>query len=265
MFLKDQGTSANLRALRGSAVRLAFGLTRLVKVAMTRGLHRRYHHGLSSRPPRRDRRRPAHAVRQVRHRLQGPLRARARATGGVRAGAARGDPPAAIDQIVFGTGDPVGQRPEHRARGRCSPPACRGAIDALLGRAAPAPPASRRSPARPTPSRSARRTSPSPAAPSRCPTSPIMYSPPLAQALVAASRGRTHMEKLQAVPRASRRRTCCPCRRRIAEYSTGLTMGESRREDGEGERHHPRGAGRVRAPLAHARRARVGGGHFAEK
>jgi acetyl-CoA acyltransferase len=55
---------------------------------------------------------------------------------------------------------------------------------------------------------------------------PIMYSRPVAQAVVAASRGRSLMEKLGAFHDVSAR-DLLPVPPAIAEYSTGLTMGES--------------------------------------
>src|SRR5947207_7432860 len=55
---------------------------------------------------------------------------------------------------------------------------------------------------------------------------PIMYSRPVAQAVVAASRGRTLMEKLQAFTDVSAK-DLLPVPPAIAEYSTGLSMGES--------------------------------------
>jgi acetyl-CoA acyltransferase len=55
---------------------------------------------------------------------------------------------------------------------------------------------------------------------------PIMYSRPVAQAVVAASRGRTLMEKLQAFSEVSAK-DLLPVPPAIAEYSTGLSMGES--------------------------------------
>src|SRR5712691_166914 len=55
---------------------------------------------------------------------------------------------------------------------------------------------------------------------------PIMYSRPVAQAVVAASRGRTLMEKIQAFTEVSAR-DLLPVPPAIAEYSTGLSMGES--------------------------------------
>ncbi len=55
---------------------------------------------------------------------------------------------------------------------------------------------------------------------------PITYSRPVAQAVVAASRGRNLMEKLAAFHDVSAR-DLLPVPPAIAEYSTGLTMGES--------------------------------------
>ena len=55
---------------------------------------------------------------------------------------------------------------------------------------------------------------------------PIMYSRPVAQAVVAASRGRTLMEKLQSFTDVSAK-DLLPVPPAIAEYSTGLSMGES--------------------------------------
>src|SRR5438445_415988 len=55
---------------------------------------------------------------------------------------------------------------------------------------------------------------------------PISYSRPVAQAVVAASRGRTLMEKIQAFTEVSAR-DLLPVPPAIAEYSTGLSMGES--------------------------------------
>ncbi|TMA28273.1 MAG: acetyl-CoA C-acyltransferase FadI [Deltaproteobacteria bacterium] len=55
---------------------------------------------------------------------------------------------------------------------------------------------------------------------------PIMYSRPVAQAVVAASRGRNLMEKLQAFTEVSAK-DLLPVPPAIAEYSTGLSMGES--------------------------------------
>src|SRR5438552_3009327 len=55
---------------------------------------------------------------------------------------------------------------------------------------------------------------------------PIMYSRPVAQAIVAASRGRSLMEKLQAFTDVSDK-DLLPVPHAIAEYSTGLSMGES--------------------------------------
>src|SRR5262249_10872671 len=55
---------------------------------------------------------------------------------------------------------------------------------------------------------------------------PIMYSRPVAQAVVAASRGRNLMEKLQAFHDVSAK-DLLPVPPAIAEYSIGLSMGES--------------------------------------
>ena len=55
---------------------------------------------------------------------------------------------------------------------------------------------------------------------------PIMYSRPVAQAVVAASRGRTMMEKLGSFSHVSAK-DLLPVPPAIAEYSTGLSMGES--------------------------------------
>src|SRR5213595_4283170 len=55
---------------------------------------------------------------------------------------------------------------------------------------------------------------------------PIMYSRPVAQAVVAASRGRSLMEKLGAFTEVSAK-DLLPVPPAIAEYSTGLSMGES--------------------------------------
>jgi len=55
---------------------------------------------------------------------------------------------------------------------------------------------------------------------------PIMYSRPVAQAVVAASRGRTLMEKIHAFTEVSAK-DLLPVPPAIAEYSTGLSMGES--------------------------------------
>src|SRR5438309_11509746 len=55
---------------------------------------------------------------------------------------------------------------------------------------------------------------------------PITYSRPVAQAVVAASRGRTLMEKVKAFTEVSAR-DLLPVPPAIAEYSTGLSMGES--------------------------------------
>jgi len=55
---------------------------------------------------------------------------------------------------------------------------------------------------------------------------PITYSRPMAQAVVAASRGRSLMEKLQAFHDVSAK-DLLPVPPAIAEYSTGLSMGES--------------------------------------
>src|SRR3954453_6726823 len=55
---------------------------------------------------------------------------------------------------------------------------------------------------------------------------PIMYSRPVAQAVVAASRGRTLMEKLQAFTDVSAK-DLLPVPPALAEYSPGLSMGES--------------------------------------
>lgn len=55
---------------------------------------------------------------------------------------------------------------------------------------------------------------------------PITYSRPVAQAVVAASRGRNLMEKLAAFHDVSAK-DLLPVPPAIAEYSTGLTMGES--------------------------------------
>ncbi len=55
---------------------------------------------------------------------------------------------------------------------------------------------------------------------------PITYSRPVAQAVVAASRGRTLMEKMRAFSEVSAK-DLLPVPPAIAEYSTGLSMGES--------------------------------------
>ena len=55
---------------------------------------------------------------------------------------------------------------------------------------------------------------------------PISYSRPVAQAVVAASKGRNLMEKLQAFHEVSAK-DLLPVAPAIAEYSTGLSMGES--------------------------------------
>jgi acetyl-CoA acyltransferase len=55
---------------------------------------------------------------------------------------------------------------------------------------------------------------------------PISYSRPVAQAVVAASRGRTLMEKMRAFSEVSAK-DLLPVPPAIAEYSTGLSMGES--------------------------------------
>ena len=55
---------------------------------------------------------------------------------------------------------------------------------------------------------------------------PIMYSRPVAQAVVAASRGRSVMEKVRAFGDVHAR-DLLPVPPAIAEYSTGLSMGES--------------------------------------
>jgi acetyl-CoA acyltransferase len=55
---------------------------------------------------------------------------------------------------------------------------------------------------------------------------PITYSRPIAQAVVAASRGRSLVEKLHAFQGVSAR-DLLPVPPAIAEYSTGLSMGES--------------------------------------
>jgi acetyl-CoA acyltransferase len=55
---------------------------------------------------------------------------------------------------------------------------------------------------------------------------PIMYSRPVAQAVVAASRGRNVLEKLRAFHEVSAK-DLLPVPPAIAEYSTGLSMGES--------------------------------------
>ena len=55
---------------------------------------------------------------------------------------------------------------------------------------------------------------------------PISYSRPVAQAVVAASKGRTLMEKIQAFS-AVHAKDLLPVPPAIAEYSTGLSMGES--------------------------------------
>ena len=55
---------------------------------------------------------------------------------------------------------------------------------------------------------------------------PISYSRPVAQAVVAASKGRNLMEKLQAFHDVSAK-DLLPVPPAIAEYSTGLSMGES--------------------------------------
>jgi acetyl-CoA acyltransferase len=55
---------------------------------------------------------------------------------------------------------------------------------------------------------------------------PIMYSRPVAQAVVAASRGRTLMERIQAFTEVHAK-DLLPVPPAIAEYSTGLSMGES--------------------------------------
>src|SRR6195256_5066356 len=55
---------------------------------------------------------------------------------------------------------------------------------------------------------------------------PITYSRPIAQAVVAASRGRSLVEKLHAFQGVSAR-DLLPVPPSIAEYSTGLSMGES--------------------------------------
>jgi acetyl-CoA acyltransferase len=55
---------------------------------------------------------------------------------------------------------------------------------------------------------------------------PIMYARPVAQAIAAASRGRTLMQKLGAFHEVSAR-DLLPVPPAIAEYSTGMSMGES--------------------------------------
>jgi acetyl-CoA acyltransferase len=55
---------------------------------------------------------------------------------------------------------------------------------------------------------------------------PISYSRPVAQAVVAASRGRTLLEKVRAFSEVGAR-DLLPVPPAIAEYSTGLSMGES--------------------------------------
>jgi acetyl-CoA acyltransferase len=55
---------------------------------------------------------------------------------------------------------------------------------------------------------------------------PIMYARPVAQAIAAASRGRTLMQKLSAFHEVSAK-DLLPVPPAIAEYSTGLSMGES--------------------------------------
>src|SRR5436309_9269220 len=55
---------------------------------------------------------------------------------------------------------------------------------------------------------------------------PITYSRPVAQAVVTASRGRSLVEKLQAFQHVSAK-DLLPVPPAIAEYSTGLSMGES--------------------------------------
>ena len=55
---------------------------------------------------------------------------------------------------------------------------------------------------------------------------PISYSRPIAQAVVAASRGKTIVDKLKAFSEVSPR-DLLPVPPAIAEYSTGLSMGES--------------------------------------
>src|SRR5256714_2018011 len=55
---------------------------------------------------------------------------------------------------------------------------------------------------------------------------PITYSRPIAQAVLAASRGKTLVEKLKAFSEVSPR-DLLPVPPAIAEYSTGLSMGES--------------------------------------
>jgi acetyl-CoA acyltransferase len=55
---------------------------------------------------------------------------------------------------------------------------------------------------------------------------PIMYARPVAQAIAAASRGRTLMSKLSAFHEVSAK-DLLPVPPAIAEYSTGLSMGES--------------------------------------
>src|SRR3954463_10510139 len=55
---------------------------------------------------------------------------------------------------------------------------------------------------------------------------PITYSRPVAQAVVTASRGRTLMEKMRAFSEVSAK-DLLPVPPAIAEYSTGLSMGES--------------------------------------
>src|SRR5213595_2090121 len=55
---------------------------------------------------------------------------------------------------------------------------------------------------------------------------PITYSRPVAQAVLAASRGRSLVEKLQAFQHVSAK-DLLPVPPAIAEYSTGLSMGES--------------------------------------
>jgi acetyl-CoA acyltransferase len=55
---------------------------------------------------------------------------------------------------------------------------------------------------------------------------PIMYARPVAQAIAAASRGRTLMQKLSAFHEVSAK-DLLPVPPAIAEYSTGMSMGES--------------------------------------
>ena len=93
----------------------------------------------------------------------------------------------------------------------------------------------------------------------RRPASPSRRSSPTRSS--RRSKARTLAEKLKRVREALA--AGLPARAAGAQGADDRAHdGRERREDGQGERHRARGAGRVRAPQPHARRAGVGGRHL---